>query len=143
MSTITRRSDHGPFEEIFDWLESPLALIRPGANAMRVEDFVKDDCYVLRAELPGINPEKDVDVTVGEGILTIKADRLDQTEGAHRSEFRYGAFTRRVALPANADETRIQASYDRGILEVDVPLKESGDAQRHVPIMVSQHIKPT
>ncbi len=143
MSTITRRSDHGPFEEILDWLESPLALIRPGANTMRVEDFVKDDCYVLRAELPGINPEKDVDVTVGEGILTIRADRLDQTEGTHRSEFRYGAFTRRVALPANADETHIQASYDRGILEIDVPLKEGGDAQRHVPILVSQHIKPT
>jgi HSP20 family molecular chaperone IbpA len=110
---------------------------------MRVEDFVQDDRYVLRAELPGMDPEKDIDVTVSGGVLTIRADRLDETEGAHRSEFRYGAFTRSLPLPANADEAHIQASYGSGILEVDVPLKEAGDAQRRIPIMVDQHIKPT
>ena len=143
MSTITRKSAHGPFEEIFDWLESPLALIRPAGTTMRVEDFVKEGCYVLRAELPGMNPEKDIDVSISGGILTIKADRLDESEGTHRSEFRYGAFTRSLPLPANADEAHIQASYESGILEVDVPLQESGDTPRHVPIRVSQHIKPT
>ena len=143
MSTITRRSTHGPFEEIFDWLESPLALVRPASHSMRVEDFVQDDRYVLRAELPGMDPEKDIDVTVSGGVLTIRADRLDETEGAHRSEFRYGAFTRSLPLPANADEAHIQASYGSGILEVDVPLKEADDAQRRIPIMADQHIKPT
>ena len=143
MSTITRRSTHGPFEEIFDWLESPLALVRPASHSMRIEDFVQDDRYVLRAELPGMDPEKDIDVTVSGGVLTIRADRLDETEGAHRSEFRYGAFTRSLPLPANADEAHIQASYGSGILEVDVPLKEAGDAQRRVPIMADRHIKPT
>ncbi len=64
MSTITHRSTHGPFEEIFDWLESPLAAIRPVGRAMRIEDFVQDDRYVLRAELPGMDPEKDINVTV-------------------------------------------------------------------------------
>jgi HSP20 family protein len=143
VSTITRRSTHGPFEEIFDWLESPLALIRPSGTAMRVEDFVRDDRYVLRAELPGLDPEKDIEVTVSGGVLTISADRLDETEGAHRSEFRYGAITRSLPLPANADEAHIQASYATGILEVDVPLKETGATQRRVPIMISKHIKPT
>lgn len=143
MSTITRKSSHGPFEEIFDWLESPLALIRPAGTTMRVEDFVKDGRYVLRAELPGMNPEKDIDVTISGGVLTIKADRLDESEGTHRSEFRYGAFTRSLPLPANADEARIQASYESGILEVDVPLQEAGDTPRRVPIRISQHIKPT
>ncbi len=143
MSTITRKSTHGPFEEIFDWLESPLALIRPAGTTMRVEDFVKDGRYVLRAELPGMNPEKDIDVSISGGVLTIKADRLDESEGTHHSEFRYGAFTRSLPLPANADEAHIQASYESGILEVDVPLQESGDSPRRVPIRISQHIKPT
>ena len=143
MSTITRKSTHGPFEEIFDWLESPLALIRQAGTTMRVEDFVKDGRYVLRAELPGMNPEKDIDVTISGGVLTIKADRLDESEGTHRSEFRYGALTRSLPLPANADEAHIQASYTSGILEVDVPLRESGDTPRRVPIRISQHIKPT
>ncbi len=61
----------------------------------------------------------------------------------HRSQFRYGAFTRSLPLPANADEAHIQASYGSGILEVDVPLKEADDAQRRIPIMVDPHIKPT
>ena len=143
MSTITRRSTHGPFEEIFDWLESPLAAIRPAGRAMRIEDFVQDDRYVLRAELPGMDPEKDINVTVSGGVLTIRADRLDDTEGVHRSQFRYGAFTRSLPLPANADDAHIQASYGSGILEVDVPLKEADDAQRRIPIMVDPHIKPT
>ncbi len=143
MSTITRRSTHGPFGEIFDWLESPLALIRPGAHAMRVEDFVQDDRYVLRAELPGMDPAKDIDVTVSGGVLTIRADRLDETEGTHRSEFRYGTFTRSLPLPASADAAHIHATYGSGILEVDVPLKEADGTQRRVPIMTDRHIKPT
>lgn len=143
MSTITRRSTHGPFEEIFDWLESPLALIRPAGHAMKVEDLVQDDRYVLRAELPGMDPAKDIDVTVSGGVLTIRADRLDEAEGAHRSEFRYGTLTRSLPLPANADEAHIQASYGSGILEVDVPLKEADDTQRRIPIMADRHIKPT
>lgn len=143
MSAITRKSSHGSFEEIFDWLESPLALIRPAGNVLRIEDFVKDDCYVLRAELPGMDPEKDIDLTVTGGVLTIKADRLDRTEGTHRSEFRYGTFTRSLPLPANADEAHIQASYGHGILEIEIPLTEAREAQRHVPIMINKHIDPT
>ncbi len=143
MSIMTRRSTHGSIEEIFDWLGSPLALIRPAGHAMKIEDFVQDDRYVLRAELPGMDPEKDIDVTVSGRVLTIRADRLDETEGTHRSEFRYGAFTRSMPLPANADEEHIQASYGSGILEVDVPLKGADDAGRHVTIMADRHIKPT
>ncbi len=143
MSAITRKSSHGSFEEIFDWLESPLALIRPAGNALRIEDFVKADCYVLRAELPGVDPEKDIDLTVTGGVLTIKADRLDRTEGTHRSEFRYGTFTRSLPLPATADEAHIQASYGHGILEIEIPLTEARQAERHVPIMINKHIGPT
>jgi HSP20 family protein len=144
MSTLTRRNNHATAVGLIDWLELPLTLVWPVArHFMRVEDYVKDGRYVLRAELPGIDPENDVEVTVAGGVLTIKADRLDATEGTHRSEFRYGAFTRRVPLPADADEKHIQASYDSGILEVVVPLKGADDSQRRIPVRLNKHIKLT
>lgn len=144
MSTLTRRNNHTPTVGLADWLELPLTLMWPLAgHSVRVEDYVKDGQYVLRAELPGTDPGKDVEVTVARGVLTIKADRLDKTEGTHRSEFHYGTFTRRVPLPAGADEEHVQASYDNGVLEVVVPLKDAGDGQRRIPVRLNKHIKPT
>ena len=146
MSTLTRKDYRGPFVDIFDWLESPWTVLRPVSNQpMRVEDYVKDGRYVVRAELPGIDPEKDLEVTVSKGVLTISANRHEEAEGKHRSEFRYGAFTRSIALPAGADEERIQASYDLGVLEVVVSIKdqEAGKAHKRIPVVRNKHIQPT
>ena len=60
---------------------------------------------------------------VGAGYLTIHAERHDKTEGKHRSEFRYGAFTRSLPLPANANEDGVQATYHDGILTISVGLR--------------------
>ena len=68
MSTLTRRDYRGPFGDMVDWLEAPWTMLRPATgHLMRVEDLVKDGSYVVRAELPGIDPEKDVEVTVARG----------------------------------------------------------------------------
>ncbi len=144
MSTLTRTNHRGPFAGLGGWIESPLSLVWPVTrHPLRVEDYVKDGQYVLRAELPGIDPEKDLEVTVSHGILTIKADRLDETEGPHRSEFCYGAFARSVPLPANADEAHIQATYGNGVLEVVAALHEPDSTQRRIPVLRDQHIKPS
>ena len=146
MSTLTHRDYRGPFLDLFDWLESPLTALRPPAgHALRMEDYVKDGCYVLRAELPGVDPEKDIEVTLSRGILTIKADRHEETDGKHHSEFRYGTFARSITLPAGADEKHIQAFYDNGVLELTVSLKdqEAEKAQRRIPVMLNKHINPT
>lgn len=57
------------------------------------------------------------------GYLTIRAERSDKIEGKYRSEFRYGSFTRSLALPVTADEDKITVSYRDGILTVSVGLK--------------------
>lgn len=145
MSTLTRRDRRG-LSDLFEWLEPPYALLRPLAGqTMRMEESVENGRYVVRAEMPGIDAEKDAEATVSKGILTIHAER-HETDAKHRTEFRYGSFTRHVALPASADETDIEASYDKGILEVSVGLKakdETGHAGRRVPFRLVQHIKPT
>ena len=146
MSTLTRRDYWGPFVDIIDWIESPWTVLRPGASQpMRVEDYVKDGHYVVRAELPGVDPEKDIEVTVSKGVLTISATRHEESEGKHRSEFHYGTFARSVTLPAGADEDHIRASYDHGVLEVAVSIKDQAaeKAQKRVPVMLNKHIKPT
>lgn len=146
MSSLTHRDFRGPFMDVFDWLESPWTMLRPAAgHPMRVEDYVEDGTYVLRAELPGVDPEKDIEVTVSNGILTISAHRQEEHEGRHRSEFRYGAFARSVTLPERADEDRIRASYDRGVLEVVVNLKDQAaePAEKHITVRTKMHIDPT
>jgi HSP20 family protein len=85
--------------------------------------FVEGDHYLVRAELAGVDPEKDVEVTVGSGYLTIRAERHDKTEGKHRTEFRYGSFSRSLPLPGDANADDVKASYDHGILTVSIGLK--------------------
>jgi len=146
MSALTRREYKGPFGDMVDWLEAPWTVLRPAAgHPIRVEDFIQDGCYVVRAELPGVDPETDLEVTVAKGILTIKAERREESAGRHHSEFRYGTFSRSVSLPASADEDRIEASYGHGILEVTVRLADNGEGKssRKIPVRQDQHIKPT
>jgi HSP20 family molecular chaperone IbpA len=112
------------FPELVEWFEEPFLTLRPYlGQPIRIEDFVEGDRYMIRAELAGIDPEKDVEVTVGAGYLTIHAERHDKTEGKHRTEFRYGSFSRSMSLPAQANADDVKASYDHGILTVSVGLK--------------------
>ena len=124
------------FPDLRDWLDAPWAPLLPfsPANMFRVEDYVKDDNYVVRAELPGMNPEKDIEITVDNGTLTIHAERREETKEAHRSEFRYGSFTRSVVFPDRADTEHITATYDKGILEVSVPVPEAKAEGRRIAI---------
>ena len=125
MSALTRRETRGLFPDLVDWLESPFSVLRPFMTSpLRMEDYIQDGRYAVRAELPGIDPDKQVEVSVSKGILTIHAERHEETETKHRSEFYYGVFSRHVQLPLGADEDDINATYDKGILEITVGLKE-------------------
>lgn len=141
MSTLTRR-DARPFLEIFDWMDAPLGVFRPVASGIRTETLVSDGHFTVRAELPGVDPEKEIDVTVNDGVLTIKADRHEEQVDKAHSEFRYGMSARRIVLPAGADEQHVQASYDKGILEVTIDLKEPAKkAERRIPIKLARAVK--
>ena len=93
-----------------------------------------------RAELPGIDPDRDVEITLSAGMLEIKAERSEAEEktGRHfrRRELRYGSFARSLPVPEGVDEDKISATYKDGILEVRVPLPgaEKKAEPRHVPV---------
>jgi len=103
-------------------------------HLIRLEDDIQDGHYVIRAELPGIDPAKDVDITVSDGQLTIKAERSERTESKGRSEFSYGSFVRSVTLPSGVDDDDITASYDKGILTVSVAMPEAPPAEIHITV---------
>ncbi len=121
------------------WTGFPsLAALRPG-HMIRLEDEMADGHYLLRAELPGIDPAEDVDITVRDGQLTIKAERSEKKETKGRSEFSYGSFTRSVTLPAGANEDDIKATYNKGILTVSVGVfeKAAAAAEKHIAVQAA------
>ncbi len=82
---------------------------------------------VVRAELPGIDPQK-VDITVTEDTLTIKgeakAEQQEKGRNYYVRELRYGSFVRSMALPGQVQRDQAKASYKNGILEIRVPKSE-------------------
>jgi HSP20 family molecular chaperone IbpA len=146
MSTLARRDYRGSFADMVDFLEAPWTFLRPvSSHPMRMEHFVRDGTYVIRAELPGIDPDKDLEVSVADGILTINAERREEFTDKHRSEFHYGTFTRSVTLPAGADDEHLEAMYGHGILEITVRLPEdtTDKAARKIHVRQHHHIKPS
>ncbi len=125
MAKLVRRQS-SLLPDMLEWLDSPWAALLPftAGQTFRVEDYVKDDHYVVRAELPGMDPAKDIEVSVTDSTLTIHAERHEEHEEPHRSEFRYGSFDRSITLPEQADIGHIRARYDKGILEVSIPVTE-------------------
>ena len=97
-----------------------------GMLPMRVEEFVADGAHVLRVELPDIDPDKDVQITITDHLLTVSArreQRAEQKDAEHfRSEFRYGRYERSFTLPDGVGEKDVTATYRDGILEVRVPV---------------------
>ncbi len=110
------------------------------ASTIKVEQFQDGNTLVVRAEVPGIDPDKDVDVSVSEGMLHIRPNARKKTEHksktGYRSEFRYGSFLRSVALPAGAKEEDITASYKDGVLEVraPAPMAAPGEATKKIKV---------
>lgn len=113
-----------------DWLEhwEPLRWLAEQRESMAipVEEFVDDDHLVIRAELPGVDPDKDISVSVDAGVLHLRAERREQHEAKkpdrYRSELRYGAFSRAIRLPADASADDVDATYADGILTVRLPI---------------------
>lgn len=87
---------------------------------------------MIRAEIPGIDNEDDIDVAVTGGKLTVSGTRESKSEtveeGSFRSGFHYGSFSRTVAVPQGIEAEDVTATYTNGVVEVRV--KVNGDAEQ-------------
>jgi HSP20 family protein len=93
----------------------------------------KEDAFLLKASLPGIDPD-DIDITYQDGVLTIKGEVREDQEverGAYRiRERRWGSFSRAVQLPSAIKVDDIEASYQNGVLRLHMPKTEEVRAKR-------------
>jgi HSP20 family protein len=130
-----------PFERgFFDWPFEPLQAWRRRfeEDEVKVEEFLEGDQLVVRAELPGVDPDRDVDISIVDGNLCIRAERRHEEKveqrDYRRTEIRYGSFSRVLPLPAKAKEEDIKASYKDGILEVRAPVEAGTVKPSKIPI---------
>ncbi|KRE78571.1 Hsp20/alpha crystallin family protein [Arthrobacter sp. Soil763] len=138
MTDLSKWTPSDMLEPVRRFLDGDLTM----ASSIKVEQFQDGNTLVVRAEVPGIDPEKDVDVSVSNGMLNIKAEREEKTEHksktGYRSEFRYGSFVRSIALPAGAREEDITASYKDGVLEVRAPAPVAAPAETTKKIRIDR-----
>lgn len=104
----------------------------------RIDVSESDEAYVVRADLPGVE-EKDVQISLEEGVLTIQG-KLESEQEEERKGLRYaervrGSFQRTIELPGELDETKVTASYKQGVLTVTLPKQPAPKPQvRSIPI---------
>ena len=93
-----------------------------GHHMIKVEQFDEGGTFVVRAELPGLDPDKDIQLEIVDGELVLHVEKSAVSNELHhhvqRSEFHYGSMTRTIPLPRGADEASMRATYSDGILEI-------------------------
>jgi HSP20 family protein len=130
MSTITRfRAATSPFDLSLSWLLGP---------DIRIEEKIDGDRYVVRAELPGIDPEQDVQISLAGGDLRLHVERKEEHIEKGHTEFRYGTFYRTIPLPGTAKTDTLSATYQDGILEISALVGEPGPSAKTIPITVGK-----
>jgi HSP20 family protein len=106
------------------------------ANIALPLDLVRNENDVtLRLDVPGIDPKdpESIEVTVDRGILSVTVKRHEERTGTDKffvRERRMGTFTRRMRLPENLNADAVEASYDKGVLEVRIPVLEQAKPRK-------------
>lgn len=138
MATIVRRRMN-PVADLLSWLETEPSMMLGMRGAgltpyIHVEDFVDDGTYVVRAEMPGIDPEKDVQIELLDDVLTIRGERREEEHERNRHEFHYGSFERSLQLPHGTKAETVEASYIDGVLELRIPYPGEEPQTTTIPI---------
>lgn len=94
------------------------------------------DSWIVKFDVPGLEKDK-IQVEVQNGMLSVRGERKseekseDESKGFYSREIRYGSFARTIPLPADADEGKVEASYDKGVLVVKIGKKTGEEANVH------------
>lgn len=103
------------------------------SNGLALDVAEQDDKFIVKASVPGINPE-DIEVTLNEGVLTIKGETKEdhevKEENYHLRERHFGSFMRRIALPSNVDAEHVEATNENGVLTLTLPKAENVKPRR-------------
>jgi HSP20 family protein len=125
------------FDDVFRGFDTPaLGGVGRSLTWPHVELGETDKDIRVTAELPGLD-EKDVDISLEEGVLTLRGEKRSEVEDQERgySERSYGRFERRISLPKGIDRDRANATFRNGVLTVTLPKTEAANENvRRIPI---------
>lgn len=98
-----------------------------------LDETEDDKAYHVKIELPGMGKD-DVDITLADGMLVIRGEKKQEDEEKdkdfYRSERMFGAFRRTLPIPVEVDESKIEASFDKGVLNIELP--KTSEAKRKI-----------
>jgi HSP20 family protein len=151
MANINRWS---PFDEVLslrdamqrlfeDSVVAPSMTPGRGASIPNIELNVHEraEAFVVEACVPGLKPE-DLDLTIQDNVLTITGEirAVEQPEGTttHRTERRYGRFTRSISLPTQVKGDAVSAVLEHGVLRLEIP-KAEAVKPRKINVQVAQN----
>jgi len=141
MANITR---YDPFNVLVDdlfkgFLVRPLAYEGRGAEVLprlKVDVAEKNGAYVVKGELPGVKKE-DIHISVDGAQVTLEAEvkqeKSTEEERVLHTERTYGKVSRVFTLPQEVDEAKVQAKFQDGVLELQLPKKQAA-TRRPIPI---------
>lgn len=130
------------FDEFFRWFGlAPFGGFgeRWDVFSPRVDVVEGDKEVEVSVELPGME-EKDINVTLSMGILTISGEKREEKEERGRNYYQversYGSFRRAIPLPAEVDESKAEATFKKGVLTIHLPKTAAAQSRRRIPIRV-------
>ena len=98
-----------------------------------VDLYEKDDHYMIKAELPGVD-KNNVKIDLKDRLLTLSGERTYENEvneeNYYRRERSYGKFQRAFTLPADVDSDKIKAEFKDGVLQIEIPKPEEKRAKQ-------------
>lgn len=134
METLHQQMDR-LFDQFWGGWREPWSMPEMwGGELMPSVDEREDEKgYHVKVELPGMD-QKDVEVTLADGMLTIKGEKKMEEEEKgkdfYRKERAFGSFRRTLALPVEVDESKVYASFRNGVLSIDLP--KSAEARKKI-----------
>jgi HSP20 family protein len=128
------------FDEFFGgWGLAPFREFTEPWDAFspRVDVVEGDKEITVSAELPGID-EKEIDVSLSHGVLTISGEKQEKKEDKGKNYYRmersYGSFRRSVPLPSEVDEDKAEATFKKGVLTITLPKTAEVQARKRISI---------
>ena len=120
-----------------DFFNAPMPGFGRGMRMQwpNVEVSQTDEEVRITAEVPGMS-EKDVELLLEDGVLTLRGEKKSESEDRDRgySERFYGRFERRIALPSGVEEDKAKAEFRDGVLSVTLPRSREAERGRRIPI---------
>jgi HSP20 family protein len=125
MPTLTR--------DLLDWEPFQMPAVKRGLIDVKFDVAETDKAVEMTAELPGLD-EKDIELTMADGVLTVKGEKKAESETKvkdfYLSERRYGSFLRSMRVPDTVDEAKVKATFDKGVLKVTMPLRAEAKSKK-------------